>query len=172
MNREQKKTIVSEIHEKLINSQVVLFTDYRGLTAEDMNELRANFRKVGVDYRVVKNNLMKLASEDTDYSSAADSLVGPTGIIISKSDPVEASKVLVQYMKKFPNLEFKAGILRGRVIDESSINDMSKLPTRDVLLGMFVGSLNSMPTGLVQLLSGIKRKFVYALVAIKEAREA
>jgi large subunit ribosomal protein L10 len=172
VNRQEKEAFVSEMHEKLSTSQVVFLTDYRGLTAENMNELRGSFRDAGIEYRVVKNNLLKRAAEGTELTSMVTDLVGPTGVVIAESDPVGASKVIAEFMKKFPVFAFKTGVLRGKEMTEADIAALSKLPPRDVLLAQLAGTLNSVPAGLVNVLAGVVRKFVYALMAVKDAKEA
>ena len=172
MNRKEKEALVKEMHDRISTSQVVFLTDYRGLTAENMNQLRTDFRDIGIEYRVVKNNLLKLAAEGTDFAPMITDLVGPTGIIITESDPVPASKVIDEFAKKFPSLKFKIGVLRGKEVTAENVVAMSKLPSRDILLGKLAGTLNSMPTGLVQVLSGVLRKFIYALVAVRDVKEA
>ncbi|MBN1571625.1 MAG: 50S ribosomal protein L10 [Deltaproteobacteria bacterium] len=171
MKREKKEALVVEMHKRLSDSNMAFLTDYRGLSAEEMNELRNGFRNVGIEYKVVKNKLIILAAKDTDFASMVEDLVGPTGIIVSNEDPAVTSKVLAEFIGKFKNFEFKKGLLRGKEISEANVISMSKLPSRDVLIAMLLGTMNAVPTGLVQVLSGIKRKFVYALVAIKDAKE-
>lgn len=172
MKKTEKEVIVSAMRSALTDSKVLFLTDYRGLTAEQINELRGGFRKVGVQYRVVKNNLLKRAAEGTDFAQIAESVAGPTGVIVSKSDPVEASKILVEYMAKYNVLSFKAGVLRGRQLGETEIRSIAKLPPRDVLVARLLGTMNAVPGGFVGVLSGVMRKFVYALAAVKEAKEA
>ena len=171
MNRKEKEAFVKEIHEKIATSKVIFLTDYRGLTSENMNQLRTDFRDVGVEYRIVKNNLLKLAADGTDFAPMIMDLVGPTGLVITESDPVPASRVIDEFAKKFPALKFKTGALMGKEVTAENIAAMSKLPSRDILLGKLAGTLNSMPTGLVQVLAGILRKFVYALVAVRDIKE-
>ncbi|MBN2223195.1 MAG: 50S ribosomal protein L10 [Deltaproteobacteria bacterium] len=172
MKKKEKEVIVSAMHTALTGSRVLFLTDYRGLTAEQINELRGGFRKVGVKYRVVKNNLLKRAAEGTEFERVVETLTGPTGVIVSESDPVEASKILVEYMAKYNVLSYKAGILRGRDLGEADIKSIAKLPPRPVLLAKFLGAMNAVPGGFVGVLSGVMRKFVYALAAVKEAKEA
>jgi large subunit ribosomal protein L10 len=171
LKRDEKETFVVEMHKRFSDSNMVFLTDYRGLSAGEMNELRAGFREVGIEYKVAKNNLVVLAAKDTGFASMVVDLVGPTGVIVSDEDPAVTSKVLAEFLDKFEHFEFKKGLLRGKDITEADVVSMSKLPSRDVLLGMMLGTMNAVPSGLVQVLSGIKRKFVYALMAIKDAKE-
>lgn len=172
MKKKEKEVIVSAMHATLTDSKVLFLTDYRGLTAEQINELRGGFRKAGVHYQVVKNNLLKRAAEGTGYESVVQSVTGPTGMVVSQSDPAEASKILVEYMAKFNVLSYKMGVLSGRQIGEVDVKSIAKLPSRDVLLATLLGTMNAVPGGFVGVLSGVMRKFVYALAAVKEAKEA
>ncbi len=172
MKKKEKEVIVSAMHTALTDSKVLFLTDYRGLTAEQINELRGGFRKVGVQYRVVKNNLLKRAAEGTDFVRVVETLTGPTGMIVSHSDPAEASRILVEYMAKYNVLSYKAGVLRGRELGEADVKSIAKLPPRDVMLARLLGAMNAVPGGFVGVLSGVMRKFVYALAAVKEAKEA
>jgi large subunit ribosomal protein L10 len=172
VKQKEKEVIVSAMHKALAGSKVLFLTDYRGLTAEQINELRGGFRKVGVHYRVVKNNLLKRAAEGTDFAPFVGNLTGPTGVVVAQSDPVEASKILVEYMAKFNVLSYKAGVLRGRELGEGEIKSIAKLPPRDVLMAKLLGTMNSVPGGFVGVLSGVMRKFVYALAAVRDAKEA
>ena len=171
MKKEMKEAFVSAMSQKLAESQVVFLTDYRGLTAEQMNQMRLGFRNAGVEYRVVKNNLLKLAAEGTDLSPIIEDLVGPTGLVIAESDPVEASKVIVDFSKDHPVFEYKTGLLRGNRITFDQIEAMAKLPARDVLVGKLLGTMNAVPSGLVNVMAGVTRKFMYALAAVRDAKE-
>ena len=172
MKKQEKEALVSLLRGQLSDAEVLFMTDYRGLTAEQINELRGRLRSVGVQYKVVKNKLLKRAAEGTDFAPVVGSLVGPTGLVVSKVDPVEPAKVLVEYMTKFSALSFKVGVLKKRQIGDEDIRSIAKLPAREVLVGMLLGAMNAVPGGFVGVLSGVMRKFVYALAAVKEAKEA
>ncbi len=172
MKKQEKEVIVSAMHKTLADSKVLFLTDYRGLTAEQINELRGGFRKVGVHYQVVKNNLLKRAAVGTDYAPVVEKVTGPTGMIVSESDPADASRILVEYMAKFNVFSYKTGVLGGKEVGEGDVKSIAKLPPRDVLVAKLLGAMNAVPGGFVGVLSGVTRKFVYALAAVKEAKEA
>jgi large subunit ribosomal protein L10 len=172
VKKKEKEALVSVVREEFSGSEILFMTDYRGLTAEQLNELRSGLRGVGVRYRVVKNNLLKRAAEGTKFAPVVDGLVGPTGVVICKSDPVGAAKVLVEYAAKFNALSLKAGVLRGKEINDADIRSIAKLPSREVLVANLLGTMNGVPGGFVRVLSGVARKFVYALAAVNQAKEA
>jgi large subunit ribosomal protein L10 len=172
VKKKEKEALVSVIREEFSDAEVLFMTDYRGLTAEQINELRGGLRGAGVRYRVVKNNLLKRAAEGTKFAPVVDGIVGPTGVVICKTDPVDAAKVIVEFAAKFNALSFKAGVLRGKTISDAEIKSIAKLPPRDVLVAGLLGTMNGVPGGFVRVLSGVTRKFVYALAAINQAKEA
>ena len=169
---EVKKQIVLEIKEKMENAQGMVFYDYRGLTVAQVSELRNKFREAGVEYKVIKNAMLKRAAEMLEIDGLDEHLVGPTAVAFGVQDPVAPAKVLVEYTKKLKITEIKAGVLDGKLIDLSMINSLAALPSRDQLLGMLAGTLNAPITGLARSLSGIICNLGYALNAVKEQKEA
>ena len=169
---EVKKQIVLDIKEKMENAQGMVFYDYRGLTVAEVTELRNKFREAGVEYKVLKNSMLKRAADMLDLSGLDEYLVGPTAVAFGFDDPVGPAKVLVEYTKKLKKTEIKTGVLDGRVIGVEEINNLAELPSREQLLGMLAGTLNAPITGFARSLSGIISKLGYALNAVREQKEA
>jgi large subunit ribosomal protein L10 len=169
---EVKKQIVLEIKEKMEKAQGMVFYDYRGLTVEQVSELRNQFREAGVEYTVLKNSMLKRAADMLDLSDLDEHFVGPTAVAFGFEDPVAPAKVLVEYIKKLKKTEIKVGVLDGKVISINEINNLAALPSRDQLLGMLAGTLNAPITGLARSLSGIISNLGYALNAVREQKEA
>lgn len=169
---EVKKQIVLEIKEKMENAQGMVFYDYRGLTVEQVSDLRNKFREAGVEYKVIKNAMLKRAAEMLEIDGLDEHLFGPTAVAFGAEDPVAPAKVLVEYTKKLKITEIKAGVLDGKLIDLNMIKSLAALPSRDQLLGMLAGTLNAPITGLARSLSGIICNLGYALNAVKEQKEA
>ena len=115
--REKKAQIVAEIKEKLAESSSAILVDYRGLTVEEVTELRREFRNNGVDYKVYKNTLTELAAKDLGLDELIPYLKGPTAIAFGIKDPVAPAKILTEHMKKLKKMEFKVGVVDGKVID-------------------------------------------------------
>jgi len=172
VKKKEKEVLVSAMHKTLSDAEVLFMTDYRGLTAEQINELRGGFRKAGIKYKVFKNNLLIRAAEGTGFAPVVAKVTGPTAVVVAKNDPVEAAKVLVEYMTKFNVLSYKMGVLKDKEISDADVRSLAKLPSREILLARLLGTMNSVPGGFVGVLSGVTRKFVYALSAVKEAKEA
>lgn len=172
MKLDEKKKIVEELHERLVKSKVVIVTDYKGLNVEAMTELRRRLREAQIDYRVVKNTLLIRAAKETGVALIQDQLKGPSAIALSFDDPVAPAKVLMDFSKKNEKLEIKAGVMEDRVLDLDSIKALAALPSREALLSQLLSAMVGVPTGLVRVLNGIPQKLMYALLAIKDQKEA
>ncbi|SDZ37692.1 LSU ribosomal protein L10P [Proteiniborus ethanoligenes] len=169
---EQKQQIVEEIREKINNSQAVVLVDYRGLNVAEVTELRKKYKEAGVDYKVYKNSLMRFAFKDAGLEGFNEFLTGPNAIAFSFEDPVAPAKISDEFAKNHKNLEIKAGIVDGKIIDSDQIKALAELPSREVLVAQVLGGLNAPITGFVNVLQGNIRNLVYALNAIREKQEA
>jgi large subunit ribosomal protein L10 len=170
--REKKAQIVAEIKEKLAESSSAILVDYRGLTVEEVTELRREFRNNGVDYKVYKNTLTELAAKDLGLDELIPYLKGPTAIAFGIKDPVAPAKILTEHMKKLKKMEFKVGVVDGKVIDVDGVKALADLPSREELIAKMLGSMNAPISGLVHVLGGTIRSLLYALNAVKETKEA
>ena len=167
-----KEAEVAEIQEKLQKSQSVMFLDYRGLTVSEVTELRNKMRAAGVEYKVIKNTMMLRAAQEAGVEGLDEILEGPTAVAFGYEDPVAPAKILVDFIENAKKTQLKGGVLAGRAMSQAEIKDLASLPSKEQLLAKLMGSLNAPVTGLVMALSGIPRKLVYALNAIKEKKEA
>lgn len=167
-----KEAEVSEIQEKLQKSQSVMFLDYRGLTVSEVTELRNKMRAAGVEYKVIKNTMIRRAAQEAGVEGLDEILEGPTAVAFGYEDPVAPAKILVDFIENAKKTQLKGGVLAGRAMSQAEIKDLASLPSKEQLLAKLMGSLNAPVTGLVMALSGIPRKLVYALNAIKEKKEA
>jgi len=169
---EVKKQIVLDIKEKMEKAQGMVFYDYRGLTVSEVSDLRNKFREAGVEYRVLKNSMLKRAAEMLEIDGLDEHLFGPTAVAFGFEDPVAPAKVLVEYTKKLKKTEIKTGILDGQVIGLDQIQNLASLPSKDELLGTLAGTLAAPISGLARSLNGIISGLGYALNAVKEQKEA
>jgi large subunit ribosomal protein L10 len=168
---EEKKLVVKTLAAKIKEAKSIVLADYRGLTVEQDTQMREAFRKEGVEYKIYKNTLTKLAAQQNNITGLDVFLEGPTAIAFSNTDPVAPAKLLAEFAKKFDKLELKAGVVEGKVIDEKGVKELANLPSREELLAKMLGSLNAPITGLVNVLNGNIRGLVVALNAIKEQKE-
>ncbi len=157
---EQKKAIVAALAEQIKTSASGILVDYKGINVEDDTKLRAELRNAGVEYSVIKNTLISKACDEVGYEGLKESLKGMTALAISKDDPVVAAKILANYAKDHDNFVLKAGYVDGRVLDANGVKALAETPSKEVLLGRILGSLQSSLYG-----------FVYGLQAIIDKAE-
>ena len=172
MRLEKKKDIVDELHRKFQDTKIVILTDYKGLDVESINDLRRKLREADVEYRVVKNTLLKRAAEETDVSKIRDDFKGPSAIAMSFEDPVAPARVLTKFAEDNKKFEVRLGVMGEKVLSLEDIKALSSLPSREVLLAKVLSAMVAVPTGLVSALSDVPRRMVNVLQAIKEQKEA
>jgi large subunit ribosomal protein L10 len=172
LNISQKKELVERLHKQLSGTEISILVDYKGIDVESMTQLRADLRKENVSMEVVKNTILRRASEDTDSALLNDYFSGPNAIITSEDDPVAPAKILINFAKDNEKLEIKAGTLNGSLLDAKGIKQLSKMLSKDELLGQFVCTINQVPTSFVRVLNEVPRSFVSVLSAIKDQKEA
>ncbi|MEE0742564.1 MAG: 50S ribosomal protein L10 [Emergencia sp.] len=159
--KQQKQVIIDEIKEKLESAQSAVVIDYMGISVAQADAMRKKLREANVDYTVYKNTLIKRAIEGTDYAPLAEVLDGPSAIAISTEDATAPARTLNEIIKDYKKMEFKAGVVEGVYYDKAGIEQIADIPSRDVLIAKFMGSIQS-PVS----------KFVRTLAAIAEEKEA
>ena len=155
-----KKGIVSEIAEKLEKSTSCVVVDYKGLTVEEVTELRSKFREAGVEYKVYKNTLVRRAASQIGNMEMFDevNLVGTNAIAISYDDAVAPTKIISDFAKNHPKLEFKMGYVEGAYYDAQMLDELSKVPSREELIAKLLGSFKAPVSNFVYLLDAIAKK--------------
>ncbi len=172
MNKQSKEVLVAEFTEKLKSAKAAFLADYRGLTVDQANDLRNKLRVAGVEYRVVKNTLLRLAAKDTDCACLDEQLTGPTAIALAIGDPVAPAKALVEFSKLNKTFELKAGMLDGKLLSAVDIKALADLPSREQLLAKMLGSMSAPATNFVGVLAAVPRSLVQVLAAIQDQKEA
>lgn len=173
MNRSDKEAIVAEVAERASRAAAMYFADFTGLTVEEETELRREFRKAGIEYRVVKNTLAKKALERVSgYDRVCDKLVGPTGIAFSYDDVIAPARIIKKFNEKSGKFTLKAAVLEKQVFDGSQLDQLSKLPTRKDLMAGVVGSLHAPISGIVGAIGAVTRDLVYVIDAIEKKKQA
>ena len=141
--KQAKQVIIDEIKEKLDGAQSAVVIDYMGTTVAQADAMRKKLREANVDYTVYKNTLIKRAIEGTEFAPLADVLDGPSAIAISKEDATAPARVLKEVIDEFKKMEFKAGVVEGNFFDQNGIKEIASIPSRDVLIAKFMGSIQS-----------------------------
>lgn len=156
----KKAEIVEEVVAKFEASASVVFVDYRGLTVEEVTNLRKQLRDAGVEMKVIKNSILSRAADKVGYEGLADVFTGPTAVAFSNEDVVAPAKIMVEFAKDAKALEVKGGIVEGKVNTVEQINELATLPNREGLLSM-----------LLSVLQAPVRNVAYAVKAVAEKDE-
>ena len=138
---ELKKPIVEEISENIKDAQSIVLVAYSGITVEQDTALRKEMREAGVTYKVYKNTMMNFAFKGTACEPLCAHLEGTNALAVSADDATAPARILAKYAKQFPKLEMVAGVVEGNYNDKDGIEALSKIPSRDELLGKLLGSL-------------------------------
>ena len=152
---ELKKPIVDEITANIADAQSVVIVDYCGLTVEEDTRLRKELRENGIIYKVYKNTMMNFAFKGTDCESLSQHLEGPNAIAISKTEATAPARILAKFAKEAKALEIKAGIVEGTYYDATGMEAISKIPSREELLGKLLGSIQSPIANFARVISQI-----------------
>lgn len=173
MNRSDKEAIVAEVAEKLKRATAMYIADFTGLTVEEETELRREFRRAGIEYRVVKNTLAKKALERVSgYDRVYENLVGPTGIAFSYDDAVAPARIIKKFSEKSGKLALKVAVLERQVFEGAQLEQLSKLPTRKDLMAGVAGSLQAPISGIAGAIAAVLRDLVNAIDAIEKKEKA
>ena len=153
----EKQPVVQEISAKIDGAASVVLVDHRGLTVAQDTALRKQLREAGVQYKVYKNTMMRFAFEGTECEQLDGYLDGPSALAVSKDDATAPARILYEFAEKekVKALEVKGGIVEGRLYDAAALEEISKIPSRDVLIGRLLGSIQSPVTNFARVIKQI-----------------
>ena len=171
MNRDQKTDIISELNETFSKAKFAVVADYRGLKVTELEKLRKNLRENDAQIQVAKNTLLRLAVKGTPYEGLSDAFSGTTAVAVGFKEPVGPSKVLTAFASEFNAFYIRTAVLDGTILSADDVVALSKLPSREELLGKLLGTMSAVPTGFVRVLSAVPQKLLYALSAIKDQKD-
>ncbi|WP_027390459.1 50S ribosomal protein L10 [Chrysiogenes arsenatis] len=164
---EAKKQLVNELQTKVTEQSAVILCSYQKLTVAQVSEFRVELRKLGAEYKVIKNTMIRRAFSEA--KGLDQYLHGTTGVIFVGSDLAAVAKYTTKFVKTSNEaLNIKCGILDGNVLSASDIVKIADLPPREVLLARLLGSMNAPVTNFVGVLAAVPRKFLYLLNARKD----
>ena len=172
MPSQVKVKTVEELRTRFDSVRSAILTEYRGLTVEQLSQLRRELRNVSAEYKVLQNRLAKIAVQGSPLDGLRQHMKGPTALALTRKDPVAMAKTLQAFQKQNPELNITAGCVEGQVIRASDVKALADLPTREVLLGQVVGTFQAPLASLVQTLEGMLRSFVSILDQLRSKREA
>ena len=167
-----KLATINDLAAELGKIQGAIVTDYRGLTVEQITRLRKQLRPVGGQYQVVKNTLLKIAMARQELPDLGTVLEGPTAVLFAEGDPVEATKILTKFVKDLRKdiPQIKGGFLGKRLMTVADVENLATLPTREVILGNLVGTLQSPIANVVGTLGAVLSNLVGTIEAYSNAQ--
>jgi len=171
MERSQKETLVGSIKARFDRMSSAVFLDFKGLNVEAVSKLREEFRKSGVEYRVVKNSLVRHAIKQHAWAKGLDtSLTGMTGVAWSYEDPSAAAKVVKAFRKDHDKLKVKAGLIEGQVLTGEAVeSQLATMPGKNELRAMLLATMQAPLQQFLQQLNAPLQNFVYLLKAKEDA---
>ena len=172
LNIEQKKAVVADVAEVASKALAAVAAEYRGLTVEEMTELRVKAREGGVYLKVAKNTLVRRAVEGTEYECMQDSLTGPLLLAFSMEDPGAAARLVKDFAKGHDNLIAKLVAVGGELYDASELERLSSLPTYDQAIAMLMGVMKAPIEKFVRTLAEPHTKMVRTVAAVRDAKQA
>lgn len=171
MDRRTKERVAAELHDKLKSAKMAVIANFSGLNVAKTMELRNALRKSDAELKVVKNTLLRIASQETPYGALEAYFKGPVTITLNHGDVVQATKVLVEFAKKNAEIEIKCGMLDGKLLTREELGTLSALPSREILLGQLLSVCVAAQTSFVNVLSAVPRSFVQLLDAYRVRKE-
>jgi large subunit ribosomal protein L10 len=170
LNLEDKKSIVAEVSTIAASAHSAIASEYRGLTVDELTDLRVKARNGGVYLRVIKNSLTRRAVEGTEFECMQDSLTGPLIMAFSQEDPGSAARLIKDFIKDHKNLIPKVIAIGGAVLPADQLERLSRLPTRDQAIAMLMGVMKAPIEKFVRTLNEPTAKMVRTVAAIRDAK--
>ena len=168
MNKEQKKNYISEMTASFENSEAVLVTHYQGLTVKQLDDLRKQMREHGIQFKITKNRITKIALEKTKCKDLADLFKGPTAVALSE-DAISSAKILTKFSKENKNLKILGGIMGNDILDVAGVKNVATLPTLDEARAKIVGILRSPAQKIASILLAPASKI--AILALEKSKK-
>ena len=166
MPTEKKAQIIDSLQEVIAKCNVGILTDYRGLSTAEISALRRKLREAGVEYKVVKNTLAQFAAKRAGRDDLADSFEGPVAIAFGYGETPEPARIIADYIRTSKStLSIKGGFLGDRTLTQQDVETLATLPSREILLAMVLGGIQSPIVGLVSVLAAPIRGFMGVLQA-------
>ncbi len=166
MPTQEKADSVEALRSRLDGVKTAVLTDYRGLTVQQLSDLRKQLKAAAAEYTVVKNRLARLAIQGSPLEGLSPHLTGPTGVVVGRRDPVAVAKALHGFAKTNPAFQIRVGFIEGQLLPPPEIKALADLPSGDALRSQLLGTVQGPMARLVGLLTAPLRE----LVSIIEAR--
>jgi large subunit ribosomal protein L10 len=171
ISRKKKEELVEQITQKIKESKSIVFADYRGLSVDEINEIRGQLREQGIEMKVLKQNLFAIAAKNAGANIDTSELKGHPIAYVFGSDEVAPAKTIYDFAKKHENLEMVGGALDGKTLSPEELKSLALMPSREELYAKVVGSLASPLRGVVGVLQGNLRGLVSVLSQYSEQKK-
>ena len=168
--KEFKNDKIEYYKKQFENAKVAIVADYRGLSVEEITELRRGLQNSEADLTVTKNTLCKVATKDTNFESIAELMQGPTAIAFGFGDEVGAAKVLAKFIKENKKGEILGAVLDGKVLSADEAKKLASMPSKEEIYAKILGSINSPASGLVYSINGVMSALVRAIDAVAKQK--
>ncbi len=173
MKRSEKDQIIAEVAEVVGRAHGMFFTDFGGLTVDQATELRREFHKAGVDYRVAKNTLIRKALEQVGgYDGVFDKLAGPTGVAFAYADPIAPAKIIQKFIEKHKKLSLKVCMIEREMYDGSRLAEIAKIPSRAEIVAAILGSIQAPIAGIPGAINAVMRDLVSVIDEVGKKKQA
>ena len=172
LSRQGKETLLESYREGLAGAPHVFLMGFKGLTVPDATELRSRIRESGADYVVLRNRIALLATDGKALADLREHFQGPTSAAFGEGDPVALAKALTDFAATSPTIEFKGGLVDGRLVAASDIKEIATLPSREQLVTKLVFLMQSPITRFARAMAGIPQQFVSVVDQIKQTKES
>jgi large subunit ribosomal protein L10 len=174
MNRAEKTELANELKDKFSKAQVAIFADYKGLSATQADNLRRALREHKTEVKVLKNNVARLLTREgamgEDAKALMDAMVGPTLVAFAYGDPAAAAKVIHKFAQENEALNLKDSLMGSSRIAASAVEELAKLPSREVMVAKLLGTMNAPITNFVGVLAAVPRSMVTVLAAVEKKK--
>ncbi len=172
MARPEKVAQVEAIAAGLSSAQSIVLFDYAGMTVEQMTAFRAKCREEGIECKVVKNRLAKIAADQAEVEVLKEHLKGPLALLMAAESQVAPAKIATEFAKDIEALEIRGGVVDGEFLDAAQVASLAKVPSRDELIAKMMGSINSPLTGVCGTVNGVMSALVRAVDAVAKQKAA
>jgi len=170
VDRSGKAAIIEAVKARANEASFAVITDFKGMTVEELTNLRVGLRKAGGEYHVVKNTLARIALTGGTHDVIKDKFHENCGVAFGFDDPVAVAKALSDFAKQSKLFQLRCASLDGKPMAADQVDALAKLPNKEQLLGQLLGTMNAVPTNFVSLFANILRGLLYALKAIEEQK--
>ena len=171
LTRLQKEKLVKELTEKIKSSKSIVFTDYRGVKANEVRSLKSELKKEGTNLQVLKKTLVDLSLKNAKIEIDTSEFEGQLAYTVSENDEVAPARIISKFAKGNENLKILGGVLGSKSMTAKEVDDLAKLPSKEELIAKVVGTIKAPLSGLANVLSGNTRGLVNVLKAIADSKE-